>query len=824
MSQSARKQITKSAALLAKYTDMEARQKVVGAHLDELAKTRSPAVKPEFLDAVRRLQWVANKLEGSHLRYGDIAKWREKFRENYSMIGKKGADRINAFLEGLPLKVDDLTEAEKEAVTMAARDIKSKMKTLSVQINEQFRRLGAKELEIFGEVMGLHPTTAPQTGTELAGVGKNLWYGAVKGRATGVSKVNYNSILENIESYLRHNTNHAGEGVRWAPGARREMLEVPVDLDGNGKVGPDQVTKDQYEKWIKVQAKRNADALFTGEHGMFNQDVESNYARKAAYMGPEVHGVVMEDFGNALEHKLRMLKGLKSLPDGALKDLKAVKEEIPKVKEELKSITGHSSYDNVSTLLDVLGSKDGLLSDIDLYVGRPKSEDMSGLDRRVAAVQSALVSPTMQLLLQSNPMSAMKQAPQVALMAAAKSNDWMPIKEITDQLRATPFAQAWDQVVGQFVRDGGISLERIHSTDSKGVLGRSADWLLPMKRSNEVAEASTVYRAVQDLKKKMFAPEFQEYAKRTWSPEDRAALVEAIRRNDDKAIQDLGATYIIKQLDMVNGSGVPTSRFNFFTGPKMGMFMTLANTPVRTAVKTIASRGKGAVGDAGSTRKNLALTARAGGLIGAQAISNAVVSSMPAAKVAAAALGGMPLYAGIMAYRNAAIDGETRQELANRNNLSTLGSTVGRMPGELASGELAGFARDLAGLGGYTAAETVAGKVADAGDIISSLRSSGDVKLGAPRVYDETFADAVAGAVPTVTGIPSMAYRAFQQAISDQPELLLSSDSPLPLIRALSWQNELDLRSKLEKPGKQVQKALEDARKGVSVAPVVKIK
>jgi hypothetical protein len=821
MSQATRSRITRGATFMAKMTDMEARQKLTAGLLEKLIESKSNLIPEPVAHAVRRLQWAANDLAAEHLRYGDVTKWRNEFREQYKMIGKDGADRINAHLEGLPLDLTGLDDAQKYAVVNAAREIKDVMSSLNAQINEQFRRVGGKDREIFGYVMGLHPSTAPQTGREILSIGKNLWNGVVLGRATGVNKSNLDRIRHFTEQYLRANTRHNGTTIEWAPGRRREMLDVPVDLVGDGKkfTAPDDVTQDQYEAWIKKQSERNANAFFSTRHGNYNPDVDTEFKRKAAYAGPDVHGVIMEDFGNDLELRMRMLNGLKNLPDGALDDLKLVQDHIETINKNAKSVTGTPEADLAEALTDVLANENGLFDDINALTGRPRGRDLKGFRRRVAAAHNALSGPTMQLLLQWNPLVAAKQSPQAALMAAAKSDNWLPIAEIRDQLRGTPYAQAWDQTVGRFIKDANISVERIHSTNTKGIGGKVADMLEALKRSNEVVEAGTVYTAVQDLKRRMFDPSFQSYAQRTWSPQRRAQIREAIQRNDDDAIRKLGAIYVIHQLDMVNGSGVPTSRFNAFSGPITSALMSLANTPVKTAVKTVSSHGKGAVNDAGSRGKNMALAARAGALIGAQAVSNAVVTAYPAAKATALFAGGMPLYGAAMAYRNAQLEDKTLSEQNAENKLRTLGSTVSRMPGELASGDFSGFAKDLGGLARYTAAETVGGKFVDAGSSLASLRSSIDQKLGAPRSHSENVADYVTGSLPTIFGIPSIVLDVWRQATSDQPELLYGASSPFPLLRALSWQNDIDLRRRLEKPQNAVDKALEDARKGLNVNP-----
>ena len=828
LSASERRRITKGARVLAKYTDMEARQKVTGDLLDQVVKEGSPTVKPEFTHAVRRLQWLANKMEGAQLRYGDISKWRNEFREMYSGIKKDGADLINEALEGMGLNLEGLSPEDAMLVKSAFADIHQKMSTLNRQLNEQFRRLGLPENEVFGEVMGLHPSTAPQDGRNLVNIPRNLGYGAILGRATGVAKWNIPTIRKKIEDFLRSNTYHNGSEIVWNKHAKRSMLTVPVEMEPGVFMTPDQITSDLYEKWINKQTERNVKALFKDEHGLYNQDAETSYERKSPYLGPDVHGVSMEDFGNDLERRLRMLKGLKSLPDGTLADLKMVKEEIPLLKEGIKKITAYPEYDAISNLIEVLDGDKGLLADIDGMVGRPQADELGPVRRRISAAQNALTGITMQVLMNYRFMSAAKQSPQGALMAAAASNNWVPLLEITDQIRAHPFAKylspMWNATVARFMKEAHIDpLELIHSTDSKGMMGGWIDKLNAMKRQNEVLEAATVYRAVQNLKIRMFEPSFQAYAKRTWSPEDRAALVDAIKRNDDDVIKDLAATYIIKQLDMVNGSGVPTSRFNAFKGPIASATMTLANTPVRTAVKAIASRQRGAVNDAGSRAKNIALTARAGAAIAGQAATNAAVSAVPALKVGSLFVGGLPLYSAIMAGRSMYMDERSDAEKSNANKLATIAATFSRMPGNLADGELGGFASDAAGLAQYVAAETVAGKALDATDALYGLRSSYDRKLGTPKPYTPTVLGAIAGLTPSFSGIPGIVGNAISQF--GQPSLLYSNSSAIPFIRDISPFNELDLRRAMSKPEQDALKKLEDARKGPTAKEtLIKIK
>jgi hypothetical protein len=334
-----------------------------------------------------------------------------------------------------------------------------------------------------------------------------------------------------------------------------------------------------------------------------------------------------------------------------------------------------------------------------------------------------------------------------------------------------------------------------------------------------------VYRALQDLKGWFLNPADarQLWARRNWSPADRAQIAEAIGRGDDEALLDLTKSYVIRRLDQVNGSGASTSRYKFMLGPVATPFWTLAATPVRVTGSAMGSRQRGRLGDVGSTGKNAAMAARSAALFAAQAGTNAAVRAFPAVKGATLLAGGAPILGAFYMARGA-LDKRNEREESNRANLQSMGSALGRIPGSIADGDVSMLANDLAGLGLTAASESIAGKFIESSTGLGLLRSRLDETVGgAPKAFGSgVTASDVAGMFPSLTALPMMTGDLARQIgtdLYDGTTNTLSYDSKIPIIREFAMgKPSLPIDAEGNANAKISAKVM-DAKKGMTADP-----
>ena len=817
-----RRKLIRQGAKLAKSLDLDARTKVAWDALDVIHK----AMPDEMAGRTARLLHNLQTLKGEQLRYGPVTQAKNAFLEKYKNFPVAWANAINAHREGLKMDLANLPDAQGNTVrdlVEAAKEIEATIEGLNRQINDEYARLGAKDRQILPTAFGLHPRVHPQTGGEIGGFARNMRDNVIFNRQTGLTEGNRASMEKAIEGYILGNAYHDGEKVVWRKMSDRDALKHPVNIEGRD-VTPDQIrSKEEFSAWAKAQAKRTAGALIESESGLKDSEIDGEFKTKIPYLGPDVHRVTMEDFARELDGKLRDLEGLKRLPDNAIADRIQLEKDIEGTYQNISDVgkAGHGLNAERDALQSVMTKEGGIFEDFDKLTGRPPKKTPSNwLSSRLNALHNTMVSPTMQVLLEMRPTAAALQTIQVAMMSAAQSNDWLPLKAVSDQFRTSKMAKLVDKVIAQFVADGGISIETIPSSDRMGWLQNKVEQALPLRISNEAAEAATVHRSLQDLKQWFLNPADprQKYASRTWSPTNRQRIAQAIGSGDDKALLDLVKPYVIERLDQVNGSGAATSRFNFMTGNVATPLWTLAATPFRTTVKNVMSRASGATGDMGSRSNNIAMGARSAALIGAQAATNAAVRGFPALKGAALVAGGMPLYGAFTILRRQMQGDDDNQAKMNQGNFSTMMSAAGRIPGSLASGDFKFAANDIAGLAGVGLSESMAGKFIESGDALDLLRSKYDYQLGSPKAYQAPTYERIAGLFPSLTALPVMAYGMADQAIND-PMNLFTQRSRFSLAREVSPISGSLANTYADDAMAKAKKALEDAKKGVTTTP-----